>query len=359
MPPTPKVSVALPCFNAGKTLPAALASLLSQTLADIEIVAVDDGSDDDTWEILQTFAAGDTRPGRPSRLRALRLPHLGVALAGNAAVEAARAPLIARMDADDIALPDRLEAQAALLDADPRLDLVSGLVRFGGDAKACAGYALYVDWINTLLTPEDIALNRFVEAPLANPSVLFRRAAFERYGGARPNLGAGGGAAFPEDYEMWLRWLGLGARMAKVRQEVIVWNDPPTRLSRTDAAYSPEAFARTKAGYLRDWLAVCNPRHPDVWVWGAGRVSRQRLAPLAALGLNVLAYIDIDPKKIGQTVHGVPVLGREALPPRRHDAPGDAPFVLVNVGSRGARAEILPWLAECGYLPGDGCVAVG
>jgi len=366
MPAAPKVSVALPCHNAGATLPAALESLLAQTLADIEIIAVDDGSDDTTWNVLCAFAARDVR------LRAIRLPHQGVALAGNAAVAATRAPYIARMDADDIALPERLALQAALLDAEPGLDLVSGLVRFGGDRCACAGYAHYVDWINTLTTPEDIAVNRFVEAPLANPSVMFRREAFERFGGARPNTGGAAGAApFPEDYEMWLRWLGLGARMAKAPQEILVWNDPPTRLSRTDAAYSPAAFARTKAGYLWDWLAANNPRHPDVWVWGAGRVSRQHLAPLAALGLNVAAYVDIDPKKIGQMVHGAPVLGREAVPPYHSAAPANSsagspayssaapPFILVNVGSRGARAEIMPWLADRGYQAGVGCVAVG
>ncbi|MDR3641913.1 MAG: glycosyltransferase [Humidesulfovibrio sp.] len=358
MPAAPKVSVALPCFNAGQTLPGALTSLLGQTLADIEIVAVDDGSTDTTWDVLCAFAARD------QRLRPIRLPHQGVALAGNAAVAACRAQLIARMDADDIALPGRLAAQAALLDAEPGLDLVSGLVRFGGDRRACAGYAHYVDWINTLVTPEAIAVNRFVEAPLANPSVMFRRAAFERFGGARPNTGAtAGAAAFPEDYEMWLRWLSLGARMAKAPQEVIVWNDPPTRLSRTHEAYSPQAFARTKAGYLWDWLAAHNPRHPDVRIWGAGRVSRQRLAPLVALGLNIQAYIDIDPRKIGQTVHGAPVLGREAVPPYAPAAleawPGGLPFLLVNVGSRGARAEIMAWLAGQGYQAGKDCVAVG
>jgi len=354
----PRVSVALPCRNAGATLPAALESLLAQTLADFEVVAVDDGSDDQgrrgTWDVLCAFAARD------ARVRPVRLPHQGVALAGNAAVAACRAPYIARMDADDTALPERLAMQAALLDADQSLDLVSGLVRFGGDRHACAGYAHYVDWINTLATPEDIALNRFVEAPIANPSVMFRRTAFDHYGGARPNTGTAAGAApFPEDYEMWLRWLGQGARMAKVAQEVLVWNDPPTRLSRTAEAYSPAAFARAKAAYLWDWLAANNPRHPEVWVWGAGRVSRQHLAPLEAFGLAIAAYIDIDPKKIGQTVHGAPVLSREAVPRRGPAGQDAASFILVNVGSRGARAEIMPWLAARGYLPGAGCLAVG
>jgi len=250
--------------------------------------------------------------------------------------------------------------QAALLEAQAGLDLVSGLVRFGGDRHACAGYAHHVDWLNTLTTHEAIAVNRFVESPLANPSVMFRRESFERFGGARPNTGTATGAApFPEDYEQWLRWLARGARMAKAHAEVLIWNDPPGRLSRTDAAYSVQAFARIKAGYLWDWLAANNPRHPEVWAWGAGRVSRQRLDPLGALGLRIAAYVDIDPRKVGQRIQGVPVLGREAVPPRSPESPGTAPFLLVNVASRGAREEILEWLKGRGYQAGVDCVAVG
>lgn len=357
MPPAspPKVSVCLPCYNAASTLPAALDSLLAQTLPDFEIIAADDGSDEAdggaTWDVLCAYARRD------ARIRPLRLAHQGVALAWNAAVEAARAPFIARMDADDLCLPERLDMQVARLDAEPRLDLVSGLVRFGGDRAERLGYALHVDWLNTLLTHEDISLNRFVESPLANPSVMFRREGVARFGGARPNIGLDSACAgpFPEDYEQWLRWLALGARMAKVQAEVIVWNDPPTRISRTRDEYSLEAFARIKAGYLRSWLEERNPRHPKVWVWGAGRVSRKRLDPLLGLGLVIENFVDIDPRKVGQRVHGIPVLPREAVPPH---AP-DGPFLLVNVASRGARQEIMQWLTGLGYQPGAGCVAVG
>ncbi len=381
MPPSasPAVSVCLPCRNAASSLPAALESLLAQTLPDFEIIAVDDGSDDATWEVLCAFAGRDARPQRESRIRPFRLPHQGVALAWNAAVALARAPFIARMDADDLCLPERLALQAALLHAEPDLDLVSGLVRFGGDRETRLGYALHVDWLNSLLTHQDISLGRFVDSPLANPSVMFRREAWERYGPARANTGASGCAPFPEDYEQWLRWLSLGARMGKVQAPVIVWNDPPTRLSRTQDEYGAQAFARIKAGYLWDWLQGRNPQHPRVWAWGAGRESRKRLEPLCALGLVIENYVDIDPRKVGQRVHGVPVLGREAVPPCPsaaaahtasvhtasdqttpvHTAPDAAPFILVNVGSRGAREEILQWLAARGYAAGEGCVAMG
>lgn len=361
----PKVSVCLPCRNAAATLPAALDSLLGQTLADFEVLAVDDGSTDDTWRVLTDYARRDPR------IRPMRQPHTGVAQAGNAAVEAARAPYVARMDADDISLPLRLEVQAALLDADPGLGLVSGLVRFGGSRELRQGYAVHVDWLNTLKTPEDISLHRFVESPLCNPSVMFRRELFEELGGARECTRS---RPFPEDYEMWLRWLERGVRMGKAQEEVLVWNDPPTRLTRTHADYSLAAFADIRAQYLWRWLAWENPNHPAVWVWGAGRTSRQRLAPLVDLGLEIEAYIDIDPAKIGQRVHGTPVLSRDSLPapaqepcPPEGEAPGTPdtpettppPFILVNVGSRGAREEIRAWLESKGWVLGEGFMLVG
>jgi len=351
-PDGPRVSVLLPCFNAAETLPAALDSLLAQTMPDFEVLAVDDGSADATWTVLRGYARRD------GRIRPLRqAENRGIVAALELALAQAHAPYLARMDADDLCLPERLARQCALLDADPGLDLAAGLVRFGGDRRACAGYAHYVDWINTLVTPEAIALNRFVESPLAHPSAVFRRAAYERLGGYRAG-------DFPEDYELWLRWLAQGARMAKVPDEVLVWNDPPGRLSRTAPQYGAEAFARIKAGYLVDWLAAHNPRHPQVWVWGAGRPTRLRLRPARALGLRIAAYVDIDPRKVGQRIDkragqrggGVPVVGRASVPPA---AAPDAPFILSAVSRRGAREEIAATLAGLGYREGKDWLAVG
>jgi len=90
-------------------------------------------------------------------------------------------------------------------------------------------------------------------------------------------------------------------------------------------------------------------------------VSRQKLGPLLDMGLEVEAFVDIDAKKIGQTIHGVPVLPREAIPPYSSSDPATpfAPFILANVASRGAREEITAWLESLGYQMGVGAVAVG
>jgi glycosyltransferase involved in cell wall biosynthesis len=102
----PAISVVIPARNAARYLAAALESLATQTFRDFEIVAVDNGSTDRTAEILRRWTE------REPRLRLLSVARPGLAATLNHGIHAARAPLIARLDADDIALPDRLMRQA-------------------------------------------------------------------------------------------------------------------------------------------------------------------------------------------------------------------------------------------------------
>jgi glycosyltransferase involved in cell wall biosynthesis len=330
----PRVSVVMPVFNAATTVERAVASIGAQTWRDWELIAVDDGSSDGTGEILGRCARED------ARVRVLRRSHRGVALTANVGLEAATGELVARMDADDVAHPERLAEQVSLLEREPTVGMASCLVDFGGDRVAREGYALHVDWLNGLVVPEEIALNRFVEAPVANPSVLFRRELVERHGAFRDG-------DFPEDYELWLRWLDAGVRIAKVPRALLTWNDPPTRISRNDARYAPDAFFRMKAEWIaRELARVAQGR--EVYVWGAGRHTRKRASHLAAHGVRIAGYIDVDVKKTGRGLGGtgVPVLSGDALP-----APGRL-FVLSYVTTRGAREYNEAKLVAQGYVAG-------
>jgi glycosyltransferase involved in cell wall biosynthesis len=327
----PLISIVLPVRNAGATIARAVGSVQRQTCGGWELVLVDDGSTDGTGAWLRAAAATD------ARLRVVDGPAQGIVAALNVGLAAARGRLIARMDADDECHPGRLADQAAWLEAHPEFGVVSCLVGYGGDRVANAGYALHVDWINSLVRPEEIELNRFVESPFAHPSVMFRRELIERHGGYRAG-------DFPEDYELWLRWFDAGVRIGKVPRELLVWHDSPDRLSRTDPRYAPEAFFRLKALYLARHLARAGRR--EVWVWGAGRPTRNRAAHLSEHGIRIAGYIDVDVKKTGRLVGGVPVIGPERLPT------AGAIFVLGYVSSRGARELIRAELARRDYREG-------
>lgn len=320
-------------MNCAATLNAALHSVSTQTERNQEIIVVDDGSTDETLCLLHEFQR------REPRLRVVARPHRGIVSALNAGLAVCRARYIARMDGDDWSYPERFRRQADYLDSHPDIGLVACRVDFGGDRQACAGYAHHVDWVNSLLAPSQIALNRFVESPLPHPSVMFRRNLTDALGAYREG-------SFPEDYELWLRWMEAGVRMAKLPDRLVVWNDLSNRLSRTDPRYDLHAFYRCKTSYLSRWLGRHNPRHPRITVWGAGRETRKRAEYLVAYGIDIERYVDIDPRKIGQAIHGRPVIDEADLP-----GPEQC-FVVSYVSSRGARDDIRQRLAAAGFTEG-------
>jgi glycosyltransferase involved in cell wall biosynthesis len=334
MAPTPAVSIVLPARDAEQTLPSALESIQSQVFQDWELIAVDDGSRDRTAHLLQSAAAGDPR------IRVLSQPAQGIVAGLQRGCAAGRGLWIARMDADDWMHPQRLIRQVDFLERHPEIGLVSCQVRYGGDATAQAGYAAHVEWINSLLTPAELSLRRFVEAPVAHPTVVFRRDLLTAHGGYRAG-------DFPEDYELWLRWLDAGVQFGKVARELLVWNDPPSRLSRTASQYGTDAFYRLKCDYLARWLK--RHVHParELWLWGSGRITRQRFQNLETYGLRPVGFVDVAPKKWGRQRDGRPVVGPEKLPDR-----GRA-FVLAGVAVRGARDYIASVLNGCGWVEGQ------
>jgi glycosyltransferase involved in cell wall biosynthesis len=315
----------MPVYNCASRLQACLDSLFSQEYPSFDVVVVNDGSTDSSPLLLEHHAR------REPRLRIVHRAHEGLVAALNAGLEACRGALVARMDGDDLCLPGRFALQAAWLDQHPEAGLVSCAVQHGGSNHQ-AGYARHVAWLNSLDSPERIRTARFVDAPVAHPSVMFRRELVDCLGGWRAG-------DFPEDYELWLRWLDAGVVFGKVPETLLVWNDPPGRLSRTDPRYGPQAFDRARRPWLERELARCLGSRPLI-CWGSGRESRRRVQ-----GLAVTRWLDLHPGRIGQTLWGAPVCHRDSL------GPGQG-FILATVGRLGAAEEIRGRLEGLGYREG-------
>lgn len=323
VPAPPRISVLLPCRDAAATLPECIAGLEAQTEPRFEALVLDDGSTDDTPLVLGAWAERD------ARVRRVPADGGGLVAALQALSRAARGTLLARMDADDVAHPTRLARQVELLAARPEVAACGTGVRYVPRDAVGPGYRRYEAWLNGLSEPTDLVRDLFVECPIAHPTLMVRRAAFAAVGGYREFDG-------PEDYDLVLRLVAVGYGIANVPEVLHDWRLGEGRLSTRSARYAPAAFRRLKVRVL---AGVVPPDRPVV-IWGAGRVGKAfARAWSAGTGRPPTAFVDLDPRKIGQRIHGAPVEDPPALA-ARIAGPGGRPFVLIAVGSPGARADI-------------------
>jgi hypothetical protein len=232
----PAVSVVMPVRNAEAYLRSSVASVLSQKGIDLELIVVENGSNDGTPRILEELAQSD------SRIRVLRSDPPGLTAALIAGCAAARADVIARQDAGDRSLPERLGRQFALLEADPSLVLVSCAVRYVGpegeelyDAAERDGEA-----VRRSLLLDDASHIRGINH---HGTAMFRRKAYLEAGGYRPQF------RFAQDLDLWIRLGSLGA-IAFLAEALYVATITPDSISGTHRA---EQVALTRlAVMLRD-----------------------------------------------------------------------------------------------------------
>jgi glycosyltransferase involved in cell wall biosynthesis len=270
----------------------ALASVAAQTLSELEVLVVDDGSTDDSAAIGEAWAARDPR------FRALRQEPLGLVAALERARAAACAPVLARMDGDDVCAPERLALQLAALEAEG-LDAVGCGIRYVPDEAVRDGARAYAAWINGLVTVEAAARDVFVECPLPHPALVVRADALAAAGGYRDE-------GWPEDYDLVLRLWERGARFRNLDRVLLDWREHPERASRVDERYSQDAFVRCKVHFL---LRTVLADGRDYEIWGAGPVGKSFARALIAAGRPPARFVDVDPRKIGTRVHGMPVAG--------------------------------------------------
>ena len=211
----PLVTVLMSVHNGRAFLPAALDCILGQTLTDLEFIVIDDGSSDDSWELIQARAARD------SRLRPLRNPaNLGLTRSLNRGLELARGRYLARQDVDDESLPARLAEQAAFLEAHPEVVLLgTWAARMDGAGRAIAGLG------REPVTDRAIRRKMLLANAFFHTSVMLRRQVLTNHG-----LAYDPGLPFAQDYDLWSRLLAHG-QGANLPQPLVRFRTHPGQIS--------------------------------------------------------------------------------------------------------------------------------
>ena len=245
----PAVSVLMSVRNGEPWVRPAVLSVLAQTASDLELIVIDDGSTDATADLLAAL--------REPRLRVERQEPVGLTRSLNRALALARAPLLARLDADDVALPERLARQRAFLDE--HLDV--GLLGTGAREVDPSGREVGI--VSPPAEDADIRRALIRANPFVHSSVMMRRSVLERVGGYDEAL------AVAQDYDLWMRMSRI-TRLGNLPNPLVVRRLLPGRVSAVRDAERLSAEARVR------WRAMQSGAYP--W-WCAVFLLR----PLAAL----------------------------------------------------------------------------
>lgn len=213
---SPEISVLMPVFNAAQYLEHAVRSILRQSFANFELIAVDDGSTDGSKRILDRLAAED------SRVRVISRPNTGIVGALNDAVKAARAEFLARMDADDEAHPDRFARQIARLRAEPELVALGSSVVFmdaeGNSVQPCPRALTHAEIERDLLLGDGGAL--------IHPAIMLRATAVQALSGYRTQ------SQYLEDFDLYLRLAQIG-KLANLPEPLLRYRIHPQSINFT------------------------------------------------------------------------------------------------------------------------------
>jgi glycosyltransferase involved in cell wall biosynthesis len=296
--------------DAAPWLATSLASLARQTEADHEVVAVDDGSSDGSGELLDRAARRDPR------VRVRHTPALGLPAALNLALSLARAPWVARHDADDLSHRDRFARQLAWLGRNPGVDVLGTRVRLFPAAATGIGMRRWARWHNALLEHEEMRRELLIDSPIAHGTAMLRRSTLEAVGGWCDR-------GWAEDLDLWVRLFGASANFAKLPDPLYGWRQHPGSSTRTDPRYSHANFLSLKIAAL-----------------DAGILGNGRRAALVGVGASLVRWRDALGARV-ETYHEV----RKPLP--KLAPPWSSPLVLALMAPE-ARARWRDYLTRWG-----------
>ena len=252
----PSLTVIMPAFQAAATIERAIASVVAQTVADWELIVVDDASTDETAALAERCATRDPR------IRVIRLErNQGAAAAMNRGWQSTRAPFVAIHDADDESLPGRLTAQLKFMQSHPEVHVLGGGAQFVDEAGRTLA------WVRHPKEHAELATRRWRQSPFVHSTVVMRREFLTATGGYPA------GMRLAEDYDLWMRGFAAGRfRYHNLGEILVVYRTRPVQRWKMIRA---SAGARIKAG-RREHRPITG-RTAAAWILLNGVVEQSRI----------------------------------------------------------------------------------
>ena len=242
---TPTITVVMPAYNAATYLDEAVTCILNQTFRDFEFIIINDGSTDNTGSILDRYKKLD------SRIRVYHQENQGMIAALNRGCQLARGKYIARMDADDVSVANRLERQLSYIEAHPDIGILGSWISIEKNSRI-------VDQWCPPTNSKRLKWELFFGVCVAHPSVLMRREVIERLNFYRPDASHG------EDGDLWFRASAI-TEFGNVPEVLLKYRVWPKSTSQVHSQLRSQAHITLLASFIKD---VCNLEPPIEAVTG-------------------------------------------------------------------------------------------
>lgn len=322
------ISIVMPVKNTSLFLEECLNSILNQTYTHWELLAVNDHSTDNSFDILHNYSEKD------SRIKVFDNDGKGIIDALSLAYRKSSGELITRMDSDDIMQPQKLELMHADLQQNGKGNIALGLVKYFSEEQLGEGFSKYESWLNTLTKKGNNFFEIYKECVVPSPCWMVWREDFDKCGGFNSDV-------YPEDYDLVFRFYSCGLKCLPSNNLMHLWRDYPTRTSRTDEHYADSSFIEIKTNYF---LKLHYDSSRNLVVWGAGKKGKF-VAELLLKNDIPFQWICDNPKKIGKDIYNQKMLPFTAL-----DEIENAQSI-VTVASPSAKKEIENYFSDRKLLP--------
>lgn len=331
MTKNPLISIIIPVKDTAKYLSDCLDSIVNQTYENWEVLAVNDGSSDNSLAILHDYESRD------SRIKALDNPKLGLLLALRLGYKHSTGGFIHRMDSDDKMPIDKLEVMSeALISSGKHSVVTGGAEYFMDEGEVGDGFNRYVAWLSKVSRENTHAENIYKESVIASNCWLVHREDFDAIGGFEPDT-------FPEDYDLCFRFYAGGLKIVGLDKILHLWRDRSDRISRNWDVYKDNRFLDLKTDYF---IKVELDANRPLVIWGAGRNGKDIVRLLQSKEVKNINWVCDNERKIGKDIYDIRMEHYSSIPEMNN------PQIIIAVASPDDQKDIEVKLITWGLKAG-------